>query len=365
MGSRRKERCGWCGLKLMVPSDSQSFQCAVCKGITRAPTRPPHDLQLAAPTYRPPYYGGGGYASSLPPLPPPPPSLRYGRKKALLCGVSYRGKRYQIKGSINDVKCMRYFLLHKSGFPPDSILMLTEDETNPRRIPTKENIRMGLRWLVQGCQAGDSLVFHFSGHGSRQRDYDLDEVDGFDETLCPLDFETEGMIIDDEVNATIVRPLPRAATLHAIIDSCYSATLLDLPFACRMNSRDGQYTWADHRRPSPYYATKDTNGGLAICFSACNDDETSADTTAMTGNISTGALTYSFIQAVHNEPGLSYGRLLTAMRQAIQLARSGGLRLTGPIASLLNNTLFSTQLKQEPQLTCSQTFEVYSRQFTL
>jgi hypothetical protein len=43
------------------------------------------------------------------------------------------------------------------------------------------------------------------------------------------------MIVDDEINETIVRPLPQGVTLHAIIDACYSQTMLDLPFVCRMN----------------------------------------------------------------------------------------------------------------------------------
>lgn len=94
---------------------------------------------------------------------------------------------------------------------------------------------MALQWLVQGCRSGDSLVFHFSGHGSTQPDYSMDEIDGYDETLCPVDFETQGMILDDEINATIVRPLPHGAKLHAIIDACHSGTVLDLPFLCRMN----------------------------------------------------------------------------------------------------------------------------------
>ena len=94
---------------------------------------------------------------------------------------------------------------------------------------------MALYWLVQGCQPGDSLLFHYSGHGSRQRNYNGDEVDGYDETLCPLDFETQGMIVDDEINATIVRPLPHGVKLHAIIDACHSGTILDLPFLCRMS----------------------------------------------------------------------------------------------------------------------------------
>lgn len=158
-----------------------------------------------------------------------------------------------------------------------------------------------MSWLVQGCQPGDSLVFHYSGHGSQQRNYTGDEIDGYDETLCPLDFETQGMIVDDEINATIVRPLPRGVKLHAIIDSCHSGTMLDLPFLCRMERsvwrlisiitifmlilnwkicmcgcRTGRYSWEDHRPRSG--AWKGTNGGEVISFSGCDDDQTSADT---------------------------------------------------------------------------------------
>lgn len=106
---------------------------------------------------------------------------------------------------------------------------------DPQRIPTKQNIRKAMRWLVQGCQPGDSLVLHYSGHGSKQKDYSHDELDGFDEAICPLDHETEGLIIDDEINATIVRPLPPGVTLHAVVDTCHSGTVLDLPYLCRMN----------------------------------------------------------------------------------------------------------------------------------
>lgn len=88
---------------------------------------------------------------------------------------------------------------------------------------------------MQGCQPGDSLVFHFSGHGSQKKNYTGDEIDGYDETLCPTDFRTQGMIVDDEINATIVRPLPRGVQLHAIIDACHSGTVLDLPYLCRMD----------------------------------------------------------------------------------------------------------------------------------
>ncbi|MFS7969049.1 hypothetical protein Hanom_Chr09g00804591 [Helianthus anomalus] len=132
-----------------------------------------------------------------------------------------------------------------------------------------------MQWLVQGCRSGDSLVFYYSGHGSQQRDPTGDEVDGYDERLCPMDFETKGMIIDDEINATIVKPIPHGVKLHAIIDACHSGTMLDLPFLCRMH-RNGRYKWEDHNPPMGHF--KGTNGGEVICFSGCDDHQSSADT---------------------------------------------------------------------------------------
>lgn len=114
------------------------------------------------------------------------------------------------------------------------VLFVAEDEASPQRIPTKRNIRKAMRWLVEGNRSKDSLVFHFSGHGSQQKDYNGDEIDGQDEALCPLDHETEGKIIDDEINRILVRPLVHGAKLHAVIDACNSGTVLDLPFVCRM-----------------------------------------------------------------------------------------------------------------------------------
>ena len=39
-----------------------------------------------------------------------------------------------------------------------------------------------------------------------------------------------------------------------------------------------------------------TAGGLAVQFSACTDEQTAADTNQLSGNVSTGAATFSFIQ---------------------------------------------------------------------
>ena len=51
-----------------------------------------------------------------------------------------------------------------------------------------------MNWLVRGAQPNDSLFFHYSGHGSQQQDHDGDEVDGTDETICPVDYKDAGQI---------------------------------------------------------------------------------------------------------------------------------------------------------------------------
>ncbi|KAK8650471.1 hypothetical protein V6N13_140110 [Hibiscus sabdariffa] len=366
--------CSGCRTPLQLPHGARSIRCAICKAVTNIadPRSAPPPSQPPAPSAHAPPPPSSSSPSPYNHAPPGAPPHAHGRKRAVICGISYKYSRHELKGCINDAKCMRYLLVNRFKFPEDSILMLTEEETDPYRLPTKHNLRMALYWLVQGCQPGDSLLFHYSGHGSRQRNYTGDEVDGYDETLCPLDFETQGMIVDDEINATIVRPLPQGVKLHAIIDACHSGTVLDLPFLCRMN-RSGQYVWEDHRPASGLW--KGTSGGEVISFSGCADDQTSADTSALSKITSTGAMTFCFIQAIERGHGATYGSILTAMRNAIRSVGGGGGGgdlVGGAVTSLVtmlltggSTTGLGGGLKQEPQLTACQPFDVYTKPFVL
>ncbi|XP_058006626.1 metacaspase-1-like [Hevea brasiliensis] len=152
------------------------------------------------------------------------------RKRALLVGVTYKNSKYKLKRTVNDVKNMRNLLINSFGFNPQNIIVLTEDEKEPGLTPTKKNIKIYLKWLVHDCQAGDSLVFYFSGLGLRRPDLNLEEWDGFEETICPVDFIKEGLILANDINNTIVWPLPKGVTLHAIADACHSGTILDLVY---------------------------------------------------------------------------------------------------------------------------------------
>jgi len=138
-------------------------------------------------------------------------------------------------------------------------------------VPTRENLLRAMRWLVDGASAGDSLVFHFSGHGVQKLDMNDDEVDGYNEALCPMDFERSGKILDDEINATIVRPLGKGVKLHAIVDTCHSGTILDLPYLCRMS----RYTIAipcistvEMLKTHAYQIINQKNDGHIACRSA-------------------------------------------------------------------------------------------------
>lgn len=63
-----------------------------------------------------------------------------------------------------------------------------------------------------------------------------DEEDGYDETLIPVDFKSAGQILDDEVFATLVKPMKRDVRVTVLMDCCHSGTALDLPY--EMNATD-------------------------------------------------------------------------------------------------------------------------------
>jgi metacaspase-1 len=51
-----------------------------------------------------------------------------------------------------------------------------------------------------------------------------------DNTICPVDFKQAGQIVDDDMNAIVVRGLPPCVRLTSIFDCCHSGSALDLPF---------------------------------------------------------------------------------------------------------------------------------------
>lgn len=273
-------------------------------------------------------------------------------------GINYFGTSAQLNGCINDAKCMEYLLKTKFGFKQDSILMMTDDCPDPMRRPTRNNMFQGFRWLTMDMRPGDSLVFHYSGHGGQQRDYSGEETDGMNETLCPMDFKMAGEIVDDELNRCLINPLPTGVKLHCIIDACHSGSVMDLPFQAHV--RGGYASWE-----ASYHFTrshKGTAGGFAVQFGASKDSQTAADTKALSGVTATGAATFCFIQAIERRgTKLSYGELLLAMHHTLQATMgqaSQAPQMSGLMGMLLGGAAGGGYRGQEPVLSANFAFDL-------
>ncbi|KAJ3885213.1 peptidase C14, caspase domain-containing protein [Lentinula edodes] len=205
-----------------------------------------------------------------------------GRKKALCIGVNYRGEPHELRGCINDAKDMRRFLIKHHGYKSEDIVLLTDDNPNPRSQPTRRNMIEAMRWLVQSARCHDSLFFHYSGHGGQTKDLDGDEVDGMDEVIFPVDFQQKGHIVDD------VRPLPAGCRLTVRSTSFPSYSASSRLRGSHVSQR------ARARRSSP---------ADVISFSACKDGQKSTDT--FKGGVAVGAMSW-----VARNPNQTYQHIL-------------------------------------------------------
>ncbi|CAG8811668.1 17589_t:CDS:2, partial [Gigaspora margarita] len=197
-----------------------------------------------------------------------------GRKRALLIGINYIGSPYELNGCINDVKNIKKFLLDHCKFKESEITVLTDEYDDPSKLPTKEHILKEMKALVVDAQP------HDSGHGGQQVDLDGDEADGYDETIMPLDFKTNGQIIDDEMHHILVDDLPAGCRLTVVFDSCHSGTVLDLPYVYSTHGKVKEpklsQSFEDKKIRRKNLETKSSPADV-IMFSGCKDEQTSAD----------------------------------------------------------------------------------------
>jgi len=225
-------------------------------------------------------------------------------------------------------------------------VVLTDDQRDPRSIPTKANILKAMQWLVTDARPNDSLFFHYSGHGGQTKDLDGDEADGYDEVIYPVDFKQAGHIVDDQMHDIMVKTLPPGCRLTAIFDSCHSGSALDLPYIYSTEGKVKEPNLALEAGQGLFgavssYARGDMGGvfqsvsGIVrtatsgrsaqqkslqtktspadvISWSGCKDSQTSAD--AFEAGRATGAMSYAFITALTQQPQQSYLQLLGSIR---------------------------------------------------
>ncbi|KAF4591056.1 Ca(2+)-dependent cysteine protease [Pleurotus pulmonarius] len=186
----------------------------------RPPNRPPAGTQYYGPEFEDHHHNRAQ------------PNFQYsqcdGKKKALSIGINYFGQDGELSGRLALVDLLDFPA--QFGYQENDIVVLTDDATNPRQLPTRDNMIRAMGWLVRDAQPNDSLFFHYSGHGGQTKDLDGDEEDGFDEVIYPVDYAENGHITDSDMHDILVKPLPAGCRLTAIYDSCHSGTALDLPY---------------------------------------------------------------------------------------------------------------------------------------
>jgi len=151
-----------------------------------------------------------------------------GRRRAILIGINYVGQYNSLSGCHNDVRNIKNYLVNAQKFNESDMLILMDDGRH--HAPTKRNITDAFRRITEYSQAGDIVFVHYSGHGSRVRDYSGDEDDGYDETLVPVDFKSAGQIVDDDILKILVKPMRAGVNCTVLMDCCHSGTVLDLPY---------------------------------------------------------------------------------------------------------------------------------------
>ena len=141
-------------------------------------------------------------------------------KKALLVGINdYPGSGNDLRGCVNDTENLRSLLTKEFGFESAGIRTLTD------RRATKEAILDGLSDLVAKAAGGDTLLVHYSGHGSQVPDEDGDErSDRKDEVICPRDFSWDGCWISDDDLSDVFSGLAKDVHLEVLLDCCHSGT---------------------------------------------------------------------------------------------------------------------------------------------
>jgi len=218
-------------------------------------------------------------------------------KKALLIGINYINTQYALQGCINDIQNVQS-LLQQKGY---DIISLTDYTASK---PTYNNILQTLKVFCMNSKAGDTLYFHFSGHGGQLPDRNKDEMDGLDECIFSMELLP---ISDDILKQTIQMYLPTNVNFISVFDSCHSGSVLDLPYNYLDSLNYNQLT------KNPKVPVLPLN---IFMMSGCMDKQTSAD--AYINKTSQGAMTWAFLQVVTTNPYLSWYVLLTKMRDLLR-----------------------------------------------
>ena len=171
-------------------------------------------------------------------------------KKALLVGINYTNTCHpQLHGCIDDIVNISTLLVDCFNYDINNIIMLRDDVDNATTIdgfsdargagenrrnsgerssedlPTRINILTHLSNLVKQSANLSEIWFHYSGHGSQINAVTNTKYNNLNEVILPVDYQTNGFIIDDEIY-NIIKNVKCKMIL--VFDSCHSGSICQL-----------------------------------------------------------------------------------------------------------------------------------------
>ena len=185
--------------------------------------------QSGAPM-QPPFTAPSFVAPAMPPQ-RPMSGAGGGRRLALCVGID-NYPTAPLGGCVNDARDWADALARLGFAAPRSLY---------NQNATRDAIMRQLTALVGDSRPGDVIVFQYAGHGTTVPDLDGDEAGGDtpgdDEALCPYDFASGELLIDDDMRAIFGR-LPAGVNLTCFFDCCHSGTITRMA----LGGRPGVYT---------------------------------------------------------------------------------------------------------------------------
>lgn len=234
----------------------------------------------------------------------------------------YAGWSGPLNACENDARNMAAMLAQR-GFT--TITLLT-------RNATTHNFFNALSSLALEAKAGDIVCITNSSHGGQIPDYDADESDGQDETVCMYDRE----VLDDELAAAWASFQPGVRVLW-VSDSCHSGTMVRAIGQHAVVVQDGSKALPPevamvtaninertYRAVSAAVANRAPIAAYVLAFGACADNQTAMD------GPQNGAFTGALLRTLHDYPGESLGRVLTRVQRALPPSQTPKYTYYGP-----------------------------------
>ena len=232
-----------------------------------------------------------------------------GRKLALLIGINqYSGDLTPLGGCVNDVMLQKQLLIHRFGFNPKDIITLTDSQATRKGILTAFE-----EHLINQAKPGDTVVFHFSGHGGRVLDPDKDSPDGYNSTLIPIDSgnNSSGGTVEEIMGHTLFLLMYALKTdnVTMVLDSCHSGGAKRGNFVVRSRSgskklqispKEIEYQRSLLKRlnlsPEEFIRLRRENIAKGIVIASAKREQLALD--ASIDDYSAGAFTYLFTQHI-------------------------------------------------------------------